>query len=182
MSGTPTHSDVFKKLKNLSSTVVQCQVATFVSYEKASQTIIVSLANGLKLPGVRLKAAVNKNISDYFVQIPKAKSTVLIGQIGASAEAGEYYLIMADQTESIEFKADAFSFKVNKTGLVVEKTTENLGKVLKDLIDEIKGLNILVIGTAGANPLTVTSAKPNPVNVTNLTLIAQRLEGLIPSE
>lgn len=175
-----THEEIYNKFKSLFKGDVQCTVATFVSYEKATHTITVQLNNGLKIPGVRLKAAANKSVDFYSIMIPKAKTTVLITQIGQSAEAGEFYMIACDEFDTIEVKADKTKYVIKKDGkLYIGNAVNNLSDVLKDLVDEIKNLNILVVGTAGANPLTVTSAKPNAAAVIQLNAIGNKLNTLL---
>lgn len=177
-----THEEIFDKLKRLNKSAMACQVATMQTYEKATNTITVMIGNGLKIPGVRLKAATDAKVAYYEIKIPKAKSTVLIGLIGDKPEAGEYYLIMCDEVETKEFKMNSMKLRADKNGIFAINGTSNLGQLLQDLIDEVKGLNILVVGTAGANPLTVTSAKPNPANIANLTQIAAKIKQVIVTE
>jgi hypothetical protein len=178
-----THEEIYQKLSALGKGKVQCIVATMVSYEKATHTITVQLNNGLKLPGVRLKAAANKSVKFYSIVIPKAKTTVLITQVGETAEAGEYYMLACDEHESIEIKTEPVKYVIKKDGkLYIGNAVNNLSDVLKDLVDAVKDLNILVVGTAGANPLTVTSAKPNPAAVASLTLVSNKLETLLSNK
>jgi hypothetical protein len=193
-----SHSEIFQKLKSLHKQDVQCMVATFVSYEKATSTITVQLPNGLKIPGIRLKASVDKKVDYYSIIVPRAKSTVLIGQIGSSAEAGEYYLISCDEFEKVEMKADKMMFKVDKNGvelnynagmstvkldkdgkLLIEKGAFNLHDVLKELLDSLKSMKVLVIGTAGQIPLTITQAGTHPSSISDFATVWAKLDDIL---
>lgn len=191
-----TREEIYSKLRGLSGGNIQCQVATFISFEKATHTITVQLNNGLKIPGVRLKAAANKSVNYYSIMVPREKTTVLITQVGSSPEAGEYYMLTCDEFETLEVKADKTEMIIDKTGILLRQDkakmklnasgklylgneTDNLFDVVKELVDEMKNLNILVVGSAGANPLTVTSAKPNPASVTAITLVWEKLSSLL---
>jgi hypothetical protein len=190
-----SRAEILDKLKKLGKSDVTCLVATFVSYEKATSSITVALSNGLKIPGVRLKASTDKKVDYYTIQVPRAKSTVLIGQIGDTAEAGEYYLIMCDEVEKTETKMDGIKTVMDKTGVVVtvnqsrfeiadngkfgiKVSTFVFADLIKEMFDAVKGLNMLIIGTAGANPLTVTTAKPNPASVIELETVYQKMKSM----
>lgn len=175
-----SRAEIFEKLQKLGKGDIHCQVATFVSYEKDTFTITVQLPSGLKIPGVRLKASVNKVKNYYNIQVPRAKSTVLIGLIGDKKEAGEYYLIMADEIETFEIKANKTKVIIDNTGVSFEgdlgakfkqkangryyisSQMFNLYDVMEELIDELRSANMVVTGTAGPYPLAVTTAKLNP--------------------
>lgn len=173
-----THAEIFNKLKELSKSSASCLVATFVSYQKDTHTITVELPNGLKIPGVRLKAAANKNTGYYMIMIPRAKSTVLITQVGASAEAGEYYLLSTDEWETLELVRDQSKVVIDKTGILLSQDKSefkiktdgklyfnndghNLYSLINNMIQMIKGINIQITGTAGSYPLVVTAAVVN---------------------
>lgn len=180
-----TREEIFNKLRALGKTSATCLVGTFEKYDKDSQTITVQLANGLKIPGVRLKAAANKKKDYYAISVPREKSTVLIVQIGDKSEAGEYYLLASDEIETMEVKADKAKLTIDKTGILMVKgqtkfklnkdgkiylanNTANLYDAIERVINTVKTMSITIIGTAGANPITVTSAKPSISDVTLL--------------
>ena len=193
-----THGELYQKLKDMNKGEVQCQIATFVSLEKATSSITVQLPSGLKIPGIRLKASVDKKVDYYSIIVPRAKSTVLIGQIGSSAEAGEYYLISCDEFEKVEMKADKMMFKVDKNGvelnynagmstvklnkdgkLLIEKGAFNLHDVLKELVDALKSMKVIVVGTAGQIPLTITQAGTHPSSILDFTTVWAKLDDIL---
>ena len=191
-----THAEIFNKLKELGKSSANCLVATFVSYQKDTHTITVELPNGLKIPGVRLKAAANKNTAYYIIMIPRAKSTVLITQVGASAEAGEYYLLSTDEWETLELVRDQSKIVIDKTGILLSQDKsefkirtdgklyfnndgQNLYTLINNMIQMIKGINIQITGTAGSYPLTVTSAIVNQTSKQSFDNLWENFKGIL---
>jgi hypothetical protein len=195
-----TRAEIWEKLQSLNKQSIQCLVATFVSYEKATASITVQLPNGLKIPGVRLKAAVNKTTAYYSIMVPREKSTVLIGQVGSTAEAGEYYLVMCDEFETVTLKADKVIVTIDKTGVMMQSgnaakfkmkangryyianDSYNLHTLMGELIDEIKAIKILVAGSAGPYPLTVTTAQVSSPSSLKFETVWAKLGNLLTDQ
>lgn len=195
-----SRAEIFEKLQRIGKSQMHCYVGTFVSYNKDNSTITVELPSGLKIPGVRLKGSVNRAKGYYNIQIPREKSTVLIGLIGDKAEAGEYYLIMCDEIETIEIKADKTKFVLDKTGVsfenhtsakfkqkangkyFIKSTSFNLYDVMEELISELRNGSVQVLGNAGPNPLTVTYAKFNTATNIKLESVWAKLSDILTNQ
>lgn len=122
-----TREEIFQKLQGLNKKEITCQVATVKSIDTKKKTCTVILQDGLELPDVRLKAAVDlKESEEYYYVIPRPKSTVLIALVGGEPTAGEYYVIAVNEIDSLQLKIDKTELFVAKNKIVAQVNKRNL--------------------------------------------------------
>lgn len=83
--------------------------------------------------------------------VPKVGSTILIGNIGASKT--EYFMVAHEEIESLSVTIGQTKFELASNKLKLEKGGQNLGAVLKELIDAIRAITVTTPSGPSVIPL-----------------------------
>ncbi|MDN3621350.1 hypothetical protein QWY81_17920 [Polaribacter undariae] len=105
--------------------------------------------------------AIEKNGSNYLKCTPKVNSTVVFGIFKDTEKA---IIVSTSEVEAIEYKIGETFFKIDESGFVVKKGSENLGTILGDLMDEVNKIVVLY---------------GNNINKVEVAAIKQRLKGVL---
>ncbi len=166
-----TYSEILSKLKGLNSTIVPCFPATVKSIDTES-TCTVIMADGLEMPGVRLKAS-NDDKKEFLVCKPREKSYVLIGLIGDEECAGEYYVAACDEIDEVVMKIKDLELLATKDGVSLIHKDAQIG-IVDDSINLVQKDTTIVLD----NDKALLSFKNNLVKIVNSEIMIQGAGGV----
>ncbi len=109
------------------STIVN---ATVVSVDENEATVVVTLVSGLEIDDVRIRSVVKAG--NKCVLIPKTGTNILIGQIEGEHD---YVVIAVEDIEKILYEFGSVKMRIDDGGFLLKKGTENMQKLLKDILD-----------------------------------------------
>lgn len=138
--------------------------ATVQAVDETTSSVTVKLDSGLELDDVRLRAVIKAG--NKVVLLPKVGSNILIGKI----EGGDDYVVIAvEEIDKIIYVVGTVMFELDANGILLQKGTETLKKVLDDLIAQIK----LIVVPTNVGP------SGNPLNGAAFDTIKTRIDNLL---
>lgn len=130
--------------------------ATVLAVDTDGLTCDVEDSEGIKIFDVRLRSALNGD-KHGFVIIPKADSSVLIANIGASPN--EYFVVSVSEVSKVTAWVDQTRFDLDATGILLQRSEQTLKLILNALIDQIKliTVNVTAVGSPTGPPINAAA-------------------------
>ncbi|MDO5608251.1 MAG: hypothetical protein Q4G08_07350 [Capnocytophaga sp.] len=125
--------ELARGLKMLGRRTAETTAVTVVSVDKKNGTCRVD-DDGMQYE-VRLTSVVEESRRRYYV-FPKIGSDILIAPIGEDNH--RCHVIAVSEVESVELCIETTEFQIDKDGFLIKKKDETLGKLIGDLIAEIR--------------------------------------------
>ena len=138
--------------------------ATVVFVDETNSSLTVKLDSGLELDDVRLRSVIKAG--NKVVLLPAVGSNILIGRI----EGGDDYVVIAvEEIDKIIHIIGTVKIEIDLNGILIQKGTETLKKILDDLLAQIK----LIIVPTNVGP------SGNPLNAAAFDIIKTRVDNLL---
>lgn len=129
-----------------------------------NDTVAIQLPNGREVDDARLRAVVASG--NKVVLVPKINSTVIVGMLENS---DEFVVLGVSEVTGLKCVIDTVTVEVDNTGVLIQRGTDSLKKVLQDLITAINALTVpTAVGPSGT-----------PINATSFTSISTRINQFI---
>ncbi|MBY0244510.1 MAG: hypothetical protein K2Q03_03545 [Sphingobacteriaceae bacterium] len=172
------HEKIRQAIKQIAHQDDALCLATIQSVNESEGTCTVICDDGLKLEGVRLRVSIDDKTA--FVVVPVVDSMVLVAQ-----NNDDFFIVMQSEVQSLQytikktaliFKEKNFelkhdndaTFSVTEKGFSVKTASEDLKKVLSDLLDAVGAITV----PTGTGPSGI------PVNKPQIDQIKTRLDKL----
>jgi hypothetical protein len=140
--------------------------AEVIDVDEQTDTVTVKLDTGLELDDVRLRSIIKDG--SKWVLVPSIGSIVLIGRID---DTEEFVVVAVEDVSRIIAVVGSTRMELDKDGFLIRRGTDDLLKILKDLVD------------ANLNELHNTAGGPTtgmmPSSAAVYTSLKTRLESLL---